>query len=132
MSKKAATDDLGNAVITVIEASPEPIGPAPDQVEEIPSEEPVPRSRKESCQWDASELDEWIDDEWSMETIYNPSFNLILRSLRSIDLISDRDFLEQTRQYLMARRDIAKSHLECGSVARLETLRPVSGKGQCH
>jgi hypothetical protein len=60
MSKKPAIDDLGNAVITVIEASPEPIGPAPVQVEEIPSEEPVPRSRKESCQWDASELDEWI------------------------------------------------------------------------
>ena len=34
----AATDDLANAVI---EASPEPIGPAPDQVEEIPNEEPV-------------------------------------------------------------------------------------------
>jgi hypothetical protein len=74
MSKNAATDDLEN---TVIEASPEPIGPAPAQVGEIPSEEPVPKSRKESCQWDASELDELIDDEWNMETIYNPSFNLI-------------------------------------------------------
>jgi hypothetical protein len=95
MSKNAAKDDLGN---TVIEASPEPIGPAPDQVEEIPSEEPVSRSRKESCQLDASELDEWIDDVWNMEAIYNPSFNLILRSLRSIDLIRDRDFLEQTRK----------------------------------
>ena len=51
MSEKAATDDLANAVI---EAFPEPIEPAPDQVEETPSEEPVPRLRKESCQWDAS------------------------------------------------------------------------------
>jgi hypothetical protein len=118
MSKNAATDDFGNAVI---EASPEPIGPAPDQVEEIPSEEPVPRSRKESCQWDASEVDEWIDDAWNMETIYNPSFNLILRSLRSIDLIRDRDFLEQTREYLMARRDIAKSHLD--DAGRLQDLK---------
>ena len=121
MSKKAATADLGNAVINVIEASPEPIGQAPDQVEEIHNEEPVPRSRKQSRQCDELELDEWIDDAWNMETIYNPSFNLILRSLKSIDLIRDRDFLEQTREYLVARRDIAKSHLD--DAGRLQDLK---------
>jgi hypothetical protein len=36
MSENAATDDLGN---TAIEASPEPIGPAPDRVKKTPSEE---------------------------------------------------------------------------------------------
>jgi hypothetical protein len=96
-------------------------GSAPAQVEEIPSKEPVARSRKESCQWDASELDQWIDDEWNMETIYNLSFNAILRSLRSIDLIRDRDFLKQTRKYLMDRRDMAKSHLD--DAGRLQGLR---------
>jgi hypothetical protein len=94
MSTTATTDDLGN---TAIEASAEPTGSAPAQVEEIHSKEPVARSRKESCQWDASELDQWIDDEWNMETIYNPSFNAILRSLRSIDLIAEREFLDEDK-----------------------------------
>jgi hypothetical protein len=47
-----------------------------------------------------------------METIYNPSFNSMLRSLKSIDLVEDRDFLERTREYLVARRDMAKSRLD--------------------
>jgi hypothetical protein len=57
-----------------------------------------------------------VDDEWYMETFYNPSFNAILRSLRSLDLIRDRDFLKQSRKYLMDRRDMAKSHLESVSL----------------
>jgi hypothetical protein len=118
MSKNATTDDLGN---TAIEASPEPTGSAPDQVEEIPSKEPVARSRKESCQWDATELDERMNDECNMETVFNLSFNCILRSLRRVDLIAERDFLEQAREYLVERRDVAKSHFD--DMGRLQDLK---------